>query len=312
MPPYDAQGQGQPPTGFAAPNTSPPSQPLGNQYGSMPGGMPSNNMQPYAQQADRGIMQPPAFQEPSSARRGPKPWVIVLIVLLIVSLAGGGFFGYTWLSSHNTTATKNPSSVNTTVPKGTPLFADTFKDNANKWSMQSYPPLYGISLANNSLVIEDNQNELLWELVPGNKVYDDFTLSVDGMLSKGQQNNGYGIYIRGATIQNSEFATYYRFEFYGDGTYAIFKGIVNPDGKLNSAKLVDYTLNTTIQKEGTINHILLTAKGSSLALTINGQVLKTITDSSYTHGSIALFVSNLKNVPAGAQAKFSNLAIYPA
>lgn len=141
----------------------------------------------------------PAFNETPSARRS-KPWMIPLLILLVIVLAGGGFAGYTLLNKHNAVT---PLSVATGgAPKGTPLFADTFKNNVNGWSLQSDPPHFSISLAGNSLVLEDDNNELLWELLPGNKIFGDFTLSVDAMLSQGDPINGYGIYVRGSSIQN--------------------------------------------------------------------------------------------------------------
>ena len=254
----------------------------------------------------------PTIQETPSVRRRSKPWMIALIVLLVlVLIGGGGFFGYTLLNKPKN-ANVTPVSVTTGAAKGTPLFADTFKNNASGWSLQADPGKFSISLANGSLVIEDNSNELLWEPLPGNKTYGDFTLSVDAMLSQGDQTNGYGFYIRGSSVQNSEMATYYRFELYGDGSYAIFKGTVDANGNPTSAKLVNYTLSSAIQKQGIMNHISITAKGSSLSLTVNGQVVKTLTDTSYANGSIAPFVSNMQNAKPGAQAKFSNLMIYAA
>jgi len=178
--------------------------------------------------------------------------------------------------------------------------------------LQTDPGKFSISLAASSLVLEDDNNELLWEPLPGNKTFGDFTLSVDAMLSRGDQTNGYGLYVRGSSVQNSEMATYYRFELYGDSSYAVFKGTVDAKGTPTNAKLVDYTLSSAIQKQGTINHVTVTAKGSTLTLTVNGQVVKTITDASYANGAIAPFVSNMQNAKPGAQAKFSNLMIYPA
>jgi Domain of Unknown Function (DUF1080) len=251
----------------------------------------------------------PAMQEKMLARRGPKPWMIALIVLfVIVLIGGGGFFGYTLLKKQGST-TATPTTVTTGAVKGAVLFSDTFQNNTNGWSLQSDPGKFSISLAGGSLVIEDDSNELLWEPLPGNKTYGDFTLSVDAMLSQGDPTNGYGFYIRGASVQNAEMATYYRFELYGDGSYAIFKGTVDTNGTPTSAKLVNYTLNSAIQKQGIINHVSITAKGSTLVLTVNGQVVKTLTDASYTNGSIAPFVSNMQNAKPGAQAKFSNLTI---
>jgi hypothetical protein len=47
-------------------------------------------------------------------------------------------------------------------------------------------------------------------------------------------------------------------------------------------------------------------------LSVNGTVVKTITDSDYSTGEIALFVSNLPSAAAGAQATFTKLGIYQA
>lgn len=254
----------------------------------------------------------PVFNDAAKARQ-PKPWLIVLIVVLIIFVAGGGIAGYTYLNRHTTAGTTPTSTTTTTnTPKSTPLFSDTFKNNANKWSLQSDPGKFSISMAGNALLLEDDSNELLWEPLPGNKTFSDFTLSFDAMLSHGDQVNGYGVYVRGSSVQNTEMATYYRFELYGDGSYAIFKGTVDANGTPANSKLVDYTLDAAIQKMGTINHISITAKGSTLSLTVNGQLIKTITDSSYANGAIAPFVSNMQNAKPGAQAKFENLQLYSA
>ncbi|GAC1643158.1 MAG: hypothetical protein NVS4B12_07140 [Ktedonobacteraceae bacterium] len=129
-------------------------------------------------------------------------------------------------------------------------------------------------------------------------------------MSKGNAKNGYGIYIRCSLDQNGNPTTYYRFELYGDGTYAIFKSVV--DSRKVSAillKLVSYTMNNVIQKQGSKNHIEIDAKGNIVIIRINGQVVKTFSDSSYGAGTVALFVSNVQNASPGAQVKFSNLTI---
>jgi hypothetical protein len=136
-------------------------------------------------------------------------------------------------------------------------------------------------------------------------------MTVDATLSKGTESNGYGIYIRGSSNQTIDIATYYRFEIYGDGSFAIFKGTVDSTGVSNSSVLVNYTNASVIQKQGHVNHIAINAKGSTLTFYVNGQVVKIVTDNTYNTGSIALFVSNLPHTTAGAQATFANLAIYP-
>lgn len=254
------------------------------------------------------------FKEASS--HGPKPWLIAVVAVLLFSIIGGSVAGYLYLHKNQgtqvTQRTQTQPGASAVQPKGPVLFADTFTDNRSGWSLQSYSGKLSASIAAGSLVLESDNNELLWEMLPGNKTFSDFMLTCDTVLSKGDQNNGYGIYIRGSSMQNTDFATYYRFELYGDGSYAIFKGTISANGTTSSTMLVNYTLHPAIQKQGGLNHMMIMAKGSALSLTVNGQLLKTVTDNNYSSGSIALFVSNLKNAKPGAQAKFSNLRIYGA
>jgi hypothetical protein len=253
------------------------------------------------------------LSDPFGEKSGPNIPVLIGIVITLIVLVGGGALGYLFFSHHGMGNMTSSTAVRPTpTPKVPPLFADTFANNTNGWDLQGEPGKFSVAIANSSLSLEDDDNKLLWELLPGGKTFSDFHLSVDAVLSKGDQNNGYGIYIRGASNQNTDLATYYRFELYGDGTYAVFKGIVDATGNSTSVKLVDYTATDAIHAQGKVNHIDIIAKGSSMTLMVNGQVLKTVTDSSYTGGSIALFVSNLQGSRPGAQATFSHFAIYPA
>jgi hypothetical protein len=160
------------------------------------------------------------------------------------------------------------------------------------------------------LVLEDDENKLLWEVLPG-KSFTDFRLDVNATLTKGDANNGYGVFIRAAS-QGSDLGTYYRFELYGDGTYAIFKGYLDTTGQSKSKTVQTYTVNNAIAKVGNVNHITITAKGPAMTMIVNGQTLYTYTDDTYKSGSVALFVSNLPTLTPGAQATFTNLAVFPA
>lgn len=198
------------------------------------------------------------------------------------------------------------------TPQGTPVFFDNFLSDTYGWNLQSSPGNYIVTTGTGALTLQVNKNKLLWELLPGERSYDNFTLTVNAVLSQGDQNNGYGVYIRGASNSGSDLATYYRFELYGDGSYAIFKGILDAAGNSVDTKIVDYTLSSAIQKQGKVNQIMIIAKGAALSFIVNGQLLQTITDHSYTSGSVALFVSNLPQASPGATVEFSKLAIYAA
>lgn len=255
--------------------------------------------------------QPVGLHQPPARKRGPKIGLIVGIVIMLVILVGGGA-GYFYVKSHTDKAMTNVPTASSPTPTTPPLFSDSFQNNNNGWDLTSISGKYSVKVGGGSMVLEDDDNKLLWELVPGTKVYSNFKLVVDATLSRGDQSNGYGVYIRGASNQNSELATYYRFELYGDGTYAIFKGVVDASGNSQGNKLVDYTTDPAIQKQGSVNHIAIIANGPGMTFILNGQTLKVVTDTSYTGGSVALFVSNLPApTPPDAQATFNNLAIYP-
>ena len=252
-------------------------------------------------------------QSATPRKQQPKTRMIVGITCLLVMLIAGSTLGYLYFTKHTasgSTATANTIHQVGATPTAPPLFFDNFTDNTHQWSLQSYPGQFSISVQNNALTLESDNNKLLWELMPGSHTYGNFQLSVDATLSKGSQDNGYGMYFRSTLDQTGALSTYYRFELYGDGTFALFKS--GADANAAPTRLVDYTATPAIQKQGTVNHITILARGQTLQLSVNGYVLSTINDASYASGTIALFVSNLQNAPAGAQVQFSHLAIYLA
>jgi len=281
-----------------------------NTYGYQSGQL-TNNVGRHAQQ------QPPSFYKEPESRRRPQVGRIIGVCALLIALIGASFLAYTFLFAQKNTqsdsgGTTPKAAATNPVPKGNPLFQDAFASNTNGWSIQSYPGEFSVSLGNGALKLENDSHKLLWELIPGSKTYADFQLSVDATLSKGSQDNGYGVYIRGALSQNMSITAFYRFELYGDGSFAIFKGTTDANGVTTTPRLVDYTNSSAIQKQGGVNHIAINATGSKLQFMVNNQVLSTITDTAYTSGVIALFVSNLQDARPGAEATFAHLALYPA
>src|SRR5690348_7551048 len=87
-------------------------------------------------------------------------------------------------------------------PSGPALFTDAFVGNTSGWNMQSSPGTYSVAIANGKLTLESDKNKLLWELLPGERLFGNFEMTVNATLSKGDPNNGYGIYIRGASNAN--------------------------------------------------------------------------------------------------------------
>lgn len=249
--------------------------------------------------------------QPPARRGNHKLGLIIGISILGVILISGAFLGYAFVTNKNDkTLSSAPTSVPTPTPSVKPLFTDSFDNNNSGWDLTSNPGKFSVQVGGGKMVLEDDNNKLLWEIIPG-KTFSDFTLTVDAVLSKGDPNNGYGIYFRSGSSRDSQLGTYYRFELYGDGTYAIFKGVLDGNGNTQSNKLVGYNASASIQKQGIVNHIMIIAKGQSMTFIVNGQILNKITDNNYKSGSVALFVSNLPGSPPDAQTTFSHLAIYP-
>lgn len=226
------------------------------------------------------------------------------VIVLIIMIISGSIIGIVYFSAKSAPDTQTVVPIPT--PAIPPTFSDPFNDNSYGWNLQSEVGKYSVQIGGGNLTLEDDNHKLFWEPLPGQRSYDDFKLFVDATLSKGDAGNGYGVYIRGASGANNDLATYYRFALYGDGGYAIFRG----DRTGTPTKLVDWTSSTAINQAGKVNHMLITAQGSSLTLTVNGHELKTINDPSYTKGTVAFFVSNVTDASAGAQAQFSNFGIY--
>jgi hypothetical protein len=276
-----------------------------------PPAVPGNTFQP----AMNGFAQGNYFQPPQQQKRGANVVAILLVIVAILLLIGGGsiagYFFFFNKQSQNTVIVTPTAAIVT--PSIKPLFSDNFQNNTNKWNLTSSPGQYSVTVGGSQMILEDDHNKLLWEIVPG-KTFADFRLDVDAKLTKGDKTNGYGIYIRGIASQGIDIGLYYRFELYGDGSFAVYKGVLNANGIPAETSLTnnDYISNAAIQTEGTTNHITIIAKGSSMEFRVNNVSVYTINDSAYKGGEVALFVSNLPTVPPVAQAIFAHLAIFPA
>jgi 3-keto-disaccharide hydrolase len=253
---------------------------------------------------------PAGYNQSPQKQRGARIGLIVGTILLLVILVGGAFAGYTVYKNRNQNNPVSATPTSISTPSVKPLFSDTFANNKTGWDLTSKPGKFSVTVGGGLMILEDDDNKLLWEILPG-KNLTDFRLDVNATLSKGDPNNGYGVYIRGASSQDSDLGTYYRFELYGDGTYAIFKGSLDTTGHTQSNMVQSYTQHNAIAKAGNVNHITVIARGPTMTLMVNGQTIYTYTDDNYKSGSVALFVSNLPKLTPGAQATFANLAIFP-
>lgn len=285
---------------------APPATPVNTYQPAMNGFAPQGNY----------YQQPPPPQ-PEEQKRGPNVAVILLIVVALLLIVGGGsvagYFFFFKDQGQGTGTTAITPTVPIVTPSVKPLFSDNFQDNTNKWNLTSTPGQYSVMVGGGQMVLEDDHNKLLWEILPG-QTFADFRLDVDAKLTKGDKTNGYGVFIRGIASQGVDIGLYYRFELYGDGTFALYKGSLDANGNTISTSVTnnEYIPNAAIKTEGNTNHITVIAKGSSMVFMVNGVSVYTYNDSAYKGGEVALFVSNLPKLPPVAQAVFAHLAVFPA
>src|SRR5262249_36836347 len=148
---------------------------------------------------------------------------VVSLVIILLVLIGASAAGYTVLISQQVAKHTTSAPPGYPIPKGAPLFAETFMNNSKQWNMQSMPGRYLVSIKKGNLILEDDDNKLFPILLPSSKSFDNFKLIIDTLLSKGDRQNGYGLCIRGTTDSDGNLTAYYRIELYGNSTYAIFK-----------------------------------------------------------------------------------------
>jgi hypothetical protein len=222
-------------------------------------------------------------------------------VLLLVVVVGGGAFWYTTMRGSGGT-----TGLNTTPA----LFSDNFDGNTNKWTLTSTSG-YTRSIDGGYLKIrENNQSKVLYNDFP-NQPPTDATISVNFTLVKAGKDDITGLILRNKSVNNSIFGYY--IDVYGDGSYDIQRYYL--DTSTNKGK-VDYLLreqSTALKGIGQENAMTVTIKGSSISLTLNGQFITTVTDSTNTFvsGPTSLFVETSDDSD-GVEAWFNSVAVYAA
>jgi len=305
---YGSQGQGYappPPNSYTPPSYTPPApasppyagpygQPQG-QYGSVPG--------VYGQQPGQYGAGYPQAPQP---KKGPNAGLIIGIIALLVILVGGGIFFLSRSRGGTTNVTPSPGVTPSVVPTAPALFSDNFANNSKGWATGNDSG-FSRNITNNALVlVENNQHYVLPEPLPTNNTFSDFTVTATFTFNQGDQNDRVGIYMRGDSNLDHD----YRIDIYGDNTYAIAREFIDTNNTPVVQFFVNATHSSAIKSIGQQNTVTVIMKGPQLVLLVNGTKVKSISDTNYTSGQIALYVAH-GATSSGAQASFSSVAVYP-
>lgn len=208
----------------------------------------------------------------------------LIIFFLLMSLS---------LSSCQALASVKESSVS-----GSVLLSDDFSKNTNGWGTAGNG-IGSISFLYDGLDIKvDTPNSLLWT-VTGDQ-FRDSQIEVDAVLLSGPTDDAFGVICRYQDDQH-----FYGFLLSHDGYYGIFK---MQDGNLLLADSQEgLKFSETIRQGGIVNHIQAVCQGTTLKLSINGEVVSMVEDDSYSKGQMGLIVGTYES--AGVELFFDNLFV---
>ncbi len=231
-------------------------------------------------------------------------------IALLVLISGGVFL--TLRFTHGKAYTSSPqqkTSTPTQLPtvQGTiqPLFSEDFVDNSNGWSVVNVAG-YTRMLQDDALTLSSTTHNVLVESIPTRTTFTNFSLTTAFTFVQGDGNDSVGLYLRGDSNLDHD----YRVDIFGNNAYAISKEALDESNTLEQTFLVRPSHTSLLKPIGQKNVLAVSMQGPVMVVQVNGRTLSSLTDISYTHGQIALFVSN-GQTSSGITAKFHNLTIYP-
>ena len=201
------------------------------------------------------------------------------------------------------TATAYAHATATTLTQ--PLFIDDFANNKHGWSTDDVAG-FTRDVQNGTLMLTNTNHTTLVESLPTNITFKNFALTTTFALTQANDDDSVGLYLRGDSNLDHD----YRINIYGNATYAISKETLNGQNDVVSTFLIPPTQTSFLNPIGQQNTLAITMNGIELTMVLNGHLVGSITDDSYTHGQIALFVSN-SPVSESTSATFSYISIYP-
>ena len=156
------------------------------------------------------------------------------------------------------------------------------------------------AIINEQLVIDLVDNNIMQFTTLPDITFDDFILEVDARLLEGDLGSSYGVLFR---MQDT--TRFYRFEITGDGLFMVERR----DGESGWTRFVDRWTESTAIKQGlnSTNRLRVDARGQSVSLYVNDELVHQFTDTAYSSGTIALDAGTF--VQPQAQVAFDNVVV---
>ncbi len=281
QPMYPPQGPGN-----TQPSYPPPQQP-GYQYGAQP---------PYPQQPNDYPQQGQPPQQRRS-RAGMIAAIIGGVILLCIVVCVGGLYALgkfgqgaasSILTTYGPTLTAAAQQL-TPSPTETVIYQDTLLDSPTGW------------FASSDCAFKSDGYHVVGGtacLGPTTVTQGDADVQVTAQMVTTGQNTGYGIVLRRASQGN-----FYSFEVTPDGQWAFLKW-VNSNGSFVSNLQSSAAINTG---NGATNQLRVVAVGSQFTFYVNGVLVGSATDSTYSQGRVGVVDDDSNST---SEIIFTNFAVY--
>ena len=319
--------------GYNNPYAPPPPPPPTGPYGTPPPTMPSTNpYDPYAPTIQsQGPSSPgyPAYNPPSSTPVTSPPQkkrntgAIVILSVIALLIIAGGIIGF--VVHNNQVITQNANATATAISELHSTATVQAQATATASAIASAYPFSNDLVLNDPLSAQDgnnwdndgkfcffsgsayhvfnNQTETYQTCAALKTNFTDFTMQVEMLIKKGDDNSGGGLIFRG----DEAGFKYYRLYVDSQGDYGILVS-VDKTGSNGNARVLTTGVATQftpgLQQTNTIGVV---ARGDQIAFYVNGQQVTTVTDSTYTHGQIG-FTSD--DVDADTEVVYNNLKVW--
>lgn len=185
--------------------------------------------------------------------------------------------------------------------EGGTLFNDEFEGETEcGWALYSRDGAAS-EIGDGVLRLTASQPGQIWWTNPGRR-FDDLIVSAEVEHVSGPQDNAYGVICR---YQSSE--NFYVFLISSDGYYAIGKYQSGSEQVEYLSGEGEYVASEAINQGQARNSIRASCIGNELTLTVNGELLATVTDSTFVTGDIGLSVSTFE--PGSLVVSYDNVRV---
>src|SRR6266702_4785007 len=260
---------------------------------------------------------PPPYPGPQRRRGLSTGMVILFIVLVLLIIGGSGLILYTAVIQPNQLHTQATATAQANVTgtaqatatalqtlfsqatSGTPVLNDPLsQQDANSWEVDDKTGGGGCAFTDGKYHASMPQAGFFASCYAQNSNFSNFAFQVQMTILKGD---------RGGIIFRSDSAAtkFYLLRFDQNGAYNFF--VYSGNSGSNAKNLLEGSAPSFHTGAKQANQIAVVARGSNIYMYVNQQYLTSLTDSTYSSGSIAVFAEDHTN---STEVAFSNAQVW--